>query len=137
MIYIIILRILELIYSKLNTDRLIKIGARELYPFHYKFIVLFHSFFTIFFLIKSLGDNIINHKFLLIFVFLQIFRFKVIYDLGKFWTTRIVVINKPLINTWIFKTLRHPNYIVVFLEVLTVCLIFNDYISLFIFSILF
>ena len=46
----------------------------------------------------------------------------------------IVVINKPLINTWIFKTLRHPNYIVVFLEVLTVCLIFNDYISLFIFS---
>ena len=136
MIYMIILRILELFLSKLNTERLIKIGAKELYPFHYKFIVIFHSFFLVFFFIKSFGDNFINFKFLVFFCFLQFIRFKIIYDLGKFWTTRIVVINKPLINTWIFRTFRHPNYIIVFLEVLMVCLIFNDLVSLFSFSLI-
>lgn len=136
MIYLIILRILELFLSKHNTERLIKDGAREFYPFHYKFIVVFHIIFLAFFLIKSLGDNSFNFKFFIFFCFLQLLRFKIIYDLGKFWTTRIIVIDKPLINTWIFRTFRHPNYILVFLEVVTICLIFNDIVSLFSFSLI-
>lgn len=136
MMYMIILRILELFLSKLNTERLIKDGAKEFYPFHYKFIVIFHSIFLAFFLFKSFGDNNINIKPLLFFCFLQFLRFKIIYDLGKFWTTRIIVIDKPLINTWIFRTFRHPNYIIVFLEVVTICLIFNDIVSLFSFSLI-
>jgi len=132
----IILRILELILSKFNTERLIKIGAKEFYPFHYKFIVIFHLFFLLFFLFKSFGENIINPKFLVFFCFLQFLRFKIIYDLGKFWTTRIIVIDKPLINTWIFRTFRHPNYIIVFLEVLTICFIFSDLVSLLSFSLI-
>ena len=136
MMYMIILRILELFLSKLNTERLIKDGAKEFYPFHYKFIVIFHSIFLAFFLSKSFGDNNINIKSLLFFCFLQFLRFKIIYDLGKFWTTRIIVIDKPLINTWIFRTFRHPNYIIVFLEVVTICLIFNDIVSLFSFSLI-
>ncbi len=136
MIYLIILRILELFLSKYNTERLIKDGAREFYPFHYKFIVVFHTIFLAFFLIKSLGDNGFNFKFFIFFCLLQLLRFKIIYDLGKFWTTRIIVIDKPLINTWIFRTFRHPNYILVFLEVVTICLIFNDIVSLFSFSLI-
>ncbi len=136
MIYLIILRILELFLSKHNTEKLIKDGAKEFYPFHYKFIVVFHSIFLAFFLIKSFGDNNINVKFLLFFCILQFLRFKILYDLGKFWTTRIIVIDKPLINTWIFRTFRHPNYIIVFLEVVTICLIFNDIVSLFSFSLI-
>ena len=136
MIYMIILRILELFLSKLNTERLIKAGAKEAYPSHYKFIVMFHSFFLMFFLIKSFDDNVVNINFLIFFCFLQFLRFKIIYDLGRFWTTRIIVINKPLINTWIFKIFRHPNYIIVFFEVLTVCLIFNDLVLLVSFSLI-
>ena len=136
MMYMIILRILELFISKLNTKRLLKDGAKEFYPFHYKFIVIFHSIFLVFFLFKSFGDNSVNFKFLIFFCFLQFLRFKIIYDLGKFWTTRIIVIDKPLINTWIFRTFRHPNYILVFLEVVTICLIFNDLVSLFLFSLI-
>ena len=48
MIYLIILRILELFLSKYNTEKLIKDGAKEFYPFHYKFIVVFHSIFLAF-----------------------------------------------------------------------------------------
>ena len=136
MVYMIILRVLELFLSKLNTKKLIKDGAKEAYPSHYKFIVMFHSFFLVFFLIKSFDDNVVNLNFLIFFCFLQFLRFKIIYDLGRFWTTRIIVIDKPLINTWIFKIFRHPNYIIVFFEVLTVCLIFNDIVLLVSFSLI-
>ena len=67
------------------------------------------------------------------FLIVQILRYKIIYELGKYWTTRILVINQPLIQTWMFRYLRHPNYIVVFLEVILICLFFDDLLSLVIF----
>ena len=136
MIYIIFSRVFELIISTRNTKKLIENGAVEYYSFHYKFIVIFHIFFILYFLIKSFYNTSYSNEFLYAFFLIQIFRYKIIYDLGGFWTTRILVIQKPLIKTWIFRYLRHPNYIVVFLEILLVCLFFNDYFSMFIFSII-
>ena len=75
-------------------------------------------------------------EYLYVFFIVQIFRYKIIYDLGKYWTTRILVIKEPLIKTWMFKYLRHPNYLVVFLEVILVCLFFNDFFSLILFSLI-
>ena len=136
MVYIIIARLFELILSKKNTTKLLQEGAREYYEFHYKFIVLFHIIFILFFLAKSFSGSTYNIYYLYIFFIVQIIRYKVIYDLGEFWTTRILVINKSLIKTWMFRNLRHPNYIVVFLEVMLVCLFFNDFFSLVVFSII-
>jgi methyltransferase len=45
-----------------------------------------------------------------------------------------LVIKKPMVKTWIFRNFRHPNYIVVFLEVILVCLFFNDLNSLILFA---
>ena len=134
MIYVIFSRLFELVLSKKNTKRLLEEGAKEYFEFHYKFIVLFHIVFVSFFLIKSFFTSSLNIQYLYIFFFLQIFRYFIIYELGKFWTTRILVINKPLVKTWIFRYLRHPNYIVVFLEITLICLFFNDFYSLFFFS---
>ena len=136
MVYIIFARIFELFLSKKNTTKLLQEGAREYYEFHYKFIVLFHIIFILFFLAKSFSGSTYNIYYLYIFFIVQIIRYKVIYDLGEFWTTRILVINKSLIKTWMFRNLRHPNYIVVFLEVMLVCLFFNDFFSLVVFSII-
>ena len=133
-IYIILTRIFELFLSKKNTERLLQEGATEYYKSHYKFIVFFHIIFLSFFFIKSLSNTIINIEYLYIFFLVQILRYKIIYELGNFWTTRILVINKPLVKTWVFRYLRHPNYIVVFLEVILVCLFFNDFLSLIFFS---
>ena len=77
----------------------------------------------------------LSFEYLYLFIIIQILRYKIIYDLGVYWTTRILVINKPLIKTWIFKYFRHPNYIIVFCEIVLVCLFFNDYYSLLFFSI--
>ena len=135
-IYIILTRIFELFLSKKNTERLLQEGATEYYKSHYKFIVFFHIIFLSFFFIKSLSNTIINIEYLYIFFLVQILRYKIIYELGNFWTTRILVINKPLVKTWVFRYLRHPNYIVVFLEVILVCLFFNDFYSLIVFSVI-
>ena len=134
MLYIIFCRVFELMLSKKNTQKLIEEGAREYYKSHYKYIVIFHIFFIIYFLLESLNNSTIIKEYLYIFFLVQIFRYKVIFDLGKFWTTRIIVINKPLIMTWQFKYLRHPNYIIVFLEISLVCLLFDDFMALYVFS---
>ena len=134
MIYIIFCRLLELFLSKKNTQKLLEEGAVEFYKTHYIFIVLFHVFFTAFFLNKSYFNNTINMEYLYLFIVVQFLRYKIIYDLGKFWTTRIIVIHKPLVKTFLFRYLRHPNYIIVFFEVLLVCLFFDDFISVVLFS---
>tara|TARA_B100000287_G_scaffold431633_1_gene489261 strand:+ start:2169 stop:2663 length:495 start_codon:yes stop_codon:yes gene_type:complete len=134
MIYIIFCRLLELFLSKKNTQKLLEEGAVEFYKTHYIFIVLFHVFFTAFFLYKSFFNNTINLEYLYLFIVVQFLRYKIIYDLGKFWTTRIIVIHKPLVKTFLFRYLRHPNYIIVFFEVLLVCLFFDDFISVVLFS---
>ena len=136
MVYIIFARFFELVLSKKNTTKLLQEGAKECYGFHYKFIILFHIVFIVFFLAKSFSNSIFNINYLYVFFIVQIFRYKIIYDLGEFWTTKILVINKPLVKTWMFRYLRHPNYIVVFLEVILVCLFFNDFYSLIVFSVI-
>jgi methyltransferase len=134
MAYVIASRIFELILSNKNTKRLINEGAREYYESHYKFIVAFHLIFILFFLVKSFTVTNINLLYLYMFFVVQIVRYRIIYELGKYWTTRIIVVNKPLIKTWMFRNLRHPNYIVVFLEVILISLCFNDFYSLIFFS---
>ena len=136
MVYMIFARFFELALSKKNTNKLLQKGAKEYFGFHYKFIVLFHIFFIVFFLAKSFSNSMFNIEYLYVFFIVQIFRYKIIYDLGEFWTTRILVINKPLVKTWMFRYLRHPNYIVVFLEVILICLFFNDFYSLIVFSVI-
>ena len=136
MVYIIFARFFELILSKKNTTKLLQEGAKERYGFHYKFIVLFHIVFIVFFLAKSFSNSTFNINYLYVFFIVQIFRYKIIYDLGEFWTTKILVINKPLVKTRMFRYFRHPNYLVVFLEVILVCLFFNDFYSLIVFSVI-
>ena len=135
--YLIICRIVELLISRRNTTRLIKEGAKEFFPFHYKFLVLFHITFIIYFMIKSFDNIDLNYKCIFLFIFIQLIRFKIIFDLGKYWTTRIIVVEKKkLIKTGLYRFFRHPNYIVVFFEIILICIIFNDYEALLYFSLI-
>ncbi len=135
--YLVICRIIELLISKRNTARLIKEGAKEFFPSHYKFLVLFHITFIVYFIIKSFDNIDLNFRYIFLFFFFQLIRFKVIFDLGKYWTTRIIVVEKKkLIKTGLYRFFKHPNYIVVFFEIILICLIFNDYTALLYFSLI-
>ena len=134
-IYLIFARLIELRLSHNNTKKLLGLGAKEFFPFHYKFIVLFHTFFLIYFFVNSFFVDDMDFIFLLAFFFIQILRYKTLSDLGEYWTTRIIVLeNVPLTNNGIYKYLKHPNYIIVFIEVFLICLIFHDYLALVFFS---
>lgn len=134
-IYIICSRIFELCLSSRNVKILKKEGAEEFYSQHYKFLVLFHLIFVIYFLKKSLVFEDIQFLYLFLFFLVQIVRYKIIFDLGKYWTTRIYVLKKvPLVKKGMYRYINHPNYLVVFFEVLLVCLIFQDYLALLYFS---
>lgn len=135
--YIILARVVELIISKRNTTLLLRNGGIEFFPSHYKFLVIFHCIFIFYFLIKSFNTFVYDKNLLIIFIFVQLLRFKILYDLGRFWTTRIIVLeNVPMVKSGLYKYFRHPNYIIVFFEVFLVCLIFFEYQALIYFSLL-
>ena len=136
-IYVIFSRLYELRLSSKNTKYLLANGAKEFYPSHYKFIVTFHLIFISYFLLKPITSFESNFILFFIFFLTQILRYKIINDLGCFWTTRIIVNTRiPMIKAGIYRYLRHPNYIIVLTEVVIICLIFNDYIALISFTIL-
>ncbi len=136
-VYIIIARLVELYLSHKNTNTLLSSGGVEYYSFHYKFIVIFHLVFVLYFLIYSFTFEEMNFNLLYLFIFIQFCRFKVIYDLGKYWTTRIIVVeNKPLVRTGFYKFFKHPNYTIVIIEIILVCLIFKHYYALIYFTLI-
>ena len=136
-LYIILSRVFELILSYINTKNLLQRGAKEYYSGHYKFIVMFHLVFVFYFLFKSLYLTSLNLYFIYLFILIQFIRYKIIFDLGKYWTTRIIVLDsEPLLKKGIYKYFKHPNYIVVLLEIFLICMIFEDPQALVVFLVL-
>lgn len=141
-VFIIIQRLTELTISRRNEKWLLDNGAEEFGKEHYKFIVLMHILFFISLIAEyniQTGHydlNIINYLFLVFFIILQTARVSVIRTLGKYWNTRIYRISgSELVRTGLYKYFKHPNYIIVSLEILTFPLIFNLYYTAIIFTV--
>ncbi|MBS1551829.1 MAG: hypothetical protein JST15_07150 [Bacteroidetes bacterium] len=142
-VFIIIQRLTELTISRRNEKWLLDNGAEEFGKEHYKFIVLMHILFFISLIAEytiQTGHydlNIINYLFLVLFILLQFGRISVIRSLGKYWNTKIFRIRgSGLIRTGLYKYIKHPNYIIVSLELIAIPLIFNLYYTAVIFTVL-
>lgn len=140
---VIVQRLIELIVSKKNEKWLLANGAKEYGAWHYKYIVIMHTcFFLSLFIEYNLSDrykelNILNYSFLVFFILLQFGRIWVLTSLGKFWNTKIYRIkNIELIKKGPYKFLKHPNYVVVSLEILVLPLVFNLFYTSIIFTLL-
>jgi methyltransferase len=60
------------------------------------------------------------------FALLQVLRLWVLASLGPYWTTRIITLDEaPLRTTGPYRFLRHPNYLVVALEVPLLALVLD------------
>jgi methyltransferase len=58
---------------------------------------------------------------------LQGLRYWAIASLGRYWTTRIITLpNAPLVTRGPYRFMRHPNYLVVILEILALPLAFGE-----------
>jgi methyltransferase len=107
----------ELLLARANTSRLLKKGGVEEGAGHYPLIVILHASW-----LASLwffGWNAqVNLWLLGAYIVLQGFRVWVLATLGRRWTTRIIVVpGGTLVRRGPHRFLRHPNYLLVLLEV--------------------
>jgi len=136
--FLIILRIGELILSKRNEKWLLENGAIEYGQKHYPLIVLLHVLFIISLIIEySMKRTVSYSSFLLVLYFILLaFKTWVILLLGKFWNTKIYRIpTYPLIKKGLYRYFKHPNYMIVIIEIAVIPLIFNLYFTAVIFTI--
>jgi len=114
--FIIVQRVSELFISNHNTKALLEKGAKEYGREHYPVMVLLHLSWIIALVILGFSQEA-NYFWFGIFLVLQILRVWTLASLGERWTTRIIVLDEPLILSGPFKYFRHPNYMIVVAEI--------------------
>lgn len=117
-------RLSELWLSRRNTRQLLSFGAREYSSGHYPFIIAVHAAWIG--ALWWLGiDRTVNFSWLALFIFIAAARFWVMVSLGSRWTTRIIVLQGPLVRRGPYRFLAHPNYLVVIAETIVLPLVFG------------
>ncbi len=137
--FIIVLRLAELVVSQRNEQWLLENGAVEYGQGHYRFIVTLHICFFLAMVIEYFLRGEPKGSMLLFELYLLLLAVKIwtIYSLGKYWNTRIYRIpNAPLIKKGPYKYLKHPNYLIVVLEIAVIPLVFYLYCTAIVFSVL-
>lgn len=139
--FVVLQRLVELRLAKHNERWLIKQGGYEVGRSHYKYIVFLHiSFF-----VSLLSEVIIFQKQVIsiwyvpffLFLLAQLLRIWSIASLGVFWNTKIIVVPKAkVVRKGPYKFIRHPNYLIVMIEIFALPLIFQAYFTLVLFTIL-
>ena len=118
-------RLVELWWSARNEQRLRARGAREAGTRHYPFIVALHALWLAGLWIWA-WPRPANWWLVAAYAVLQIARVWVIVTLGERWTTRIIVLpGAPLVRAGPYRFLKHPNYLVVAIEIALLPLAFG------------
>ncbi|WP_274308626.1 isoprenylcysteine carboxyl methyltransferase family protein [Solibacillus daqui] len=139
-VFVIIQRLVELLIAKRNEKLMRAKGAYEVGASHYPFMIALHVSFFISLLIEVLYFKsmvVPFYELLVVFVLLQLFRIWCLVSLGMYWNTKIIIL--PGANVVVkgpYSYIRHPNYLVVCLEILVLPLLFHAYVTALIFTIL-
>jgi methyltransferase len=134
-------RLLELRLSRRNERLLRARGAIERGRGHYPLIVALHALWLFSTLIEGLlrgpGLPALWPIPMALFLLVQPLRYWTIRSLGDYWNTRILVVpGAKLVAGGPYRYLRHPNYVVVAVEVATFPLIFGAWVTALVFSVL-
>lgn len=119
LVYVTLERLFELFLSRRHTKVLLADGAYEVGRGHYPFMVGVHVLWlaALWVLLLS-GDAVFGPVPAGLYVLVQALRFWTMATLGGLWTTRIIVVPQvPLVRSGPYRFLRHPNYVVVVLEI--------------------
>lgn len=114
--FLVLQRLSELVIARRNTARLMARGAREVGAEHYPVMVAMHASWLVLLVAFGLGQPV-SLPWLAAFAVLQAFRLWILGTLGGRWTTRVIVLDEPLVARGPFRWMRHPNYALVCAEI--------------------
>lgn len=138
---VILQRLIELAVAKKNEKWMKSQGAVELGQEHYPFIVLLHVLFfgALILEVTYINKNLSQAWPILLglFIALQVGRIWIMNSLGRFWNTKIIILpHSSPIKNGPYQFMKHPNYLIVSLELLIIPLLFNAYTTAILFTIL-
>lgn len=122
LIFLVVQRLGELVLARRNTRKLLEKGAFETGAEHYPLMIALHASWLLALIYYGI-DQPVSIGWLAVFAVLQLLRAWIILSLGGRWTTRIIVVSDPLVTKGPFAWVKHPNYLVVIAEILTVPMI--------------
>ena len=118
--FLIAQRFVELCFAHFNTGRLRAMGGVEFGAAHYPLMIALHTSWLLGLWLLGYDRSIITF-WLAIFVLLQFGRLWVIASLGRRWTTRVIVLpGSAPVSRGPYRWLKHPNYLVITLEIAVV-----------------
>jgi methyltransferase len=118
--FLVVQRFAELGLAQWNTLRLRDRGGIEFGARHYPLMVALHAFWLLGLWVFG-HDRSVDPFWLALFIVLQAGRLWVIASLGRRWTTRVIVIpGSAPVARGPYRWLRHPNYLIVILEIAVV-----------------
>ena len=128
-------RLVELCFAQFNAGRLRAQGGVEFGAAHYPLMIALHGSWLLG--LWLLGNSRpINAFWLMVFALLQVGRLWVIASLGRRWTTRVIVLRGAMpVRRGPYRWFKHPNYLIVALEVAVVPLALGLPLFAFVFSI--
>lgn len=132
-------RLLELLIAKRNEKWMLRQGAYEVGAAHYPFMVAMHVAFFVSLLVEVIVFARPVSPFWLIllalFIALQCLRVWCLTSLGKFWNTKIIILpNANVVAKGPYQFIRHPNYVIVTVELLILPLLFSAYATAIVFT---
>ena len=139
MSFVIAQRIAELVIANKNMRYAKSLRGYEVGKEHYPFMVILHVLFLGCLIIETMQKGDLQVKpipvFLALFFMAQVIRIWVIASLGKMWNTRIIINpNSKPVTKGPYRYIRHPNYFVVILEIVSLPLSFGAIWTAIIFS---
>ncbi|KAB2952543.1 isoprenylcysteine carboxyl methyltransferase [Heliorestis acidaminivorans] len=131
-ILLIVQRLGELLLAHRNGLYIVKKGGYEVGKEQYRVIVLLHSLFFVALYTEAIYLGSVAPPWWIVptilFFLAQGLRYWAIFSLGPYWNTGIYVLpDAPVVTKGPYRYLRHPNYLVVMTELLTLPLIFGAY----------
>lgn len=126
-------RLAELRVSMRHEKTLKEQGAIEMYPRHFLFMKLLHSLWLVACFVEALTVKTppplwVSLLWFIVFCVGQYLRWQAMKTLGTRWTVRILVLpQRSPVTQGPYRFIRHPNYLGVVLEILSLPLIFGLY----------
>lgn len=120
-------RLGEIALGEINARRMLAEGGKEYAPEQRPPVFIGYTLWLASLVVFTPPTGAPHDLFLLIFLALQCIRWWAIAHLGKYWTTRVVII--PLtfrIKSGPYRFLKHPVYFVLLCEVMALSLAFGQ-----------